>query len=79
MLGVYPNGLGSKVGGDQLTVGFGPACPDYSAIAVSASSGWAWGTSVADKSALEKALEEGIRIVKDENRCAVVDCIIESI
>ncbi|KAF9235634.1 thiamine pyrophosphate enzyme, N-terminal TPP binding domain-containing protein [Melanogaster broomeanus] len=44
MLRIHPQGPGSRAVGDQLTVGFGPDCPDYSQIAVAASSGWAMGT-----------------------------------
>ena len=81
MIGVHPTGYGSKASGDQLSVGFGPNCPDYAQIAVAASAGWAWGTRVTTggKSALECAISEGIRVVIDERRCAVVDCVLESI
>ncbi|KAF9235635.1 thiamine pyrophosphate enzyme, N-terminal TPP binding domain-containing protein [Melanogaster broomeanus] len=46
MLGVHPQGHGSRAVGDQLTVGLGPDCPDYSQIAVAASGGWAWGRKI---------------------------------
>ena len=46
MLGVYPNSYGSTATADQLSVGFGPECPDYAQIAVAASGGWAWGRRV---------------------------------
>ena len=36
MLGVHPTGYGSKASGDQLSVGFGPDCPDYAQTAVAA-------------------------------------------
>lgn len=89
MLGVHPDGHGSKATGDKLTVGFGPDCPDYSQIAVAASAGWAWGKSVGAAGAgagadtgregLNRVIEQAVKIVLEEHRCAVVDCIIESI
>ncbi|KAH7913373.1 thiamine pyrophosphate enzyme, N-terminal TPP binding domain-containing protein [Hygrophoropsis aurantiaca] len=88
MLGVYPQGHGSKVLGNQLTVGFGPDMPDYSQIAVAASGGWAWGKRVSAQTvgegqtlqeALEEAMAEAVRVVVGERRCAVLDCVLESI
>ncbi|KAG6853116.1 hypothetical protein C0991_006806 [Blastosporella zonata] len=85
MLGVHPHGHGSKAEGERLSVGFGPQCPDYSQIAVAASAGWAWGkrigTDIADsnKDTVEKILIEAVGKVVKERRCAVVDCVIETI
>lgn len=84
MLGVHPTGHGSKVPIEQLTTGFGPDCPDYSQIAVAASSGWAWGRKVgvgelAGKEGLEKSLAEAINVVLKEKRCAVLDCVLDSL
>ncbi|EGN97798.1 hypothetical protein SERLA73DRAFT_109025 [Serpula lacrymans var. lacrymans S7.3] len=88
MLGVYPSGHGSKVLGQQLTVGFGPDMPDYAQIAVAASGGWAWGRKVDastisegknPKDALEEVIAEAVRVVVQEGRCAVIDCVLESI
>jgi len=83
MLGVHPTGFGSKASGERLTVGFGPDCPDYSQIAVAASSGWAWGRRVgvgefSGREALEKSISEALRVVLEEKRCAVLDCVLES-
>lgn len=77
MLGVYPDGLGSKVAGAQLTVGFCPDAPDYAQIAVAA--GGAWGRRVSEAAAMEAAVREAVRVVLEEKRCAVVDCVLESI
>ncbi|KAI0369411.1 thiamine diphosphate-binding protein [Pilatotrama ljubarskyi] len=77
MLGVYPDGLGSSASGQQLTVGFGPDMPDYSQVAVAA--GGAWGKRVERADELQAALEEAVRVVVQEKRSAVVDCIIQSI
>ncbi|KAG5653168.1 hypothetical protein H0H81_002010 [Sphagnurus paluster] len=84
MLGVHPNGHGSRASGERLSVGFGPDCPNYSQIAVAASAGWAWGERVGDKrenvkDGLERVIAEAIKVVVQERRCAVVDCIVESI
>jgi hypothetical protein len=77
MLGVYPQGLGSGASGQQLSVGFGPEAPDYAGIASAA--GGAWGRKVAHASELKGAIQEAVRVVKEERRCAVLDCLIESI
>jgi hypothetical protein len=103
MLAVHPVGLDSQllstVPADTLHTGFGPVCPDYSQIAVAASSGWAWGKKVggeqkklrtkldtsgvpvADggKAELEKALDDAVKVVLEERRCAVLDCILDGI
>ncbi|KAF8802178.1 thiamine diphosphate-binding protein [Phlegmacium glaucopus] len=85
MLGVYPTGHGSKASGAQLSVGFGPHSPDYAQIAVAASAGWAWGKRVGDeaasrgKEALLNVIVEAVKVVLDQRRCAVVDCVLESI
>ncbi|KAJ6619921.1 thiamine diphosphate-binding protein [Mycena sp. CBHHK59/15] len=85
MLGCHPTGHGSRASGVELSVGFGPHCPDYSQIAVAASAGWVWGKRAggdSDKSAkedLESVIGEAVRIVLEERRCAVVDCVLDSI
>jgi hypothetical protein len=81
MMGVHPTGFGSKASIHQLTTGFGPDCPDYSQIAVAASSGWAWGRKVGvgeytGQTALEKSIAEAIKVVLEEKRCAVLDCVL---
>jgi hypothetical protein len=84
MLGVHPDGQGSRASGEQLAIGFGPNCPDFAAIGVAASDGWAWGTRVGvgeltGRSALEKAIEDAVNIVIHEKRCAILDCVLDSI
>jgi len=85
MLGCHPTGHGSRAtSGAELSVGFGPHCPDYSQIAVAASAGWAWGKRVGVdggnvKEELSAAMAEAIRVVLEERRCAVLDCVLESI
>ncbi|KAJ7255457.1 thiamine diphosphate-binding protein [Mycena haematopus] len=85
MLGCHPSGYGSRASsGAELSVGFGPNCPDYSQIAVAASAGWAWGKRVGGdgynvKEELNATLAEAVRIVLEERRCAVLDCVLESI
>ena len=77
MLGVYPNGIGSKASGERLSVGFGPDMPDYAQIAAAA--GGAWGKRVSEPGMFKEAIEEAIEAVIKEKRCAVVDCIVQSI
>ena len=77
MLGVYPNGLGSAASGNQLTVGFGPDMPDFAQVAVAA--GGAWGKRVLEADNVQASLEEAIRVVLEEKRCAVLDVVLESI
>ena len=76
MLNVYPQGHGSKASGNQLTVGFGPDTPDYSQIAAAA--GGAWGKRVTLASELETSMKEAVSVVRDEGRCAVLDCVLQS-
>ena len=81
MLGLYPMGHGSKASGAQLSVGFGSHSPNYAQIAVAASAGWAWGKRVGDggREALVNVITKAVNIVLDQRRCAVVDCVLESI
>jgi len=88
LLGVHPTGHGSKVAGDRLTVGFGPKYPDHSMIAMAASDGWAWGRKISSDLATEdkgpqallrETIMEGVRVVVEEQRCAVIDCMLEII
>ncbi|KZT43232.1 Thiamin diphosphate-binding protein [Sistotremastrum suecicum HHB10207 ss-3] len=76
MLSVHPNGLGSVATGQQLNVSFGPDAPDYAGIASAA--GGAWGKKVTRASELRESISEAIRVVREEKRCAVLDCIIQS-
>ncbi|KXN83072.1 Benzoylformate decarboxylase [Leucoagaricus sp. SymC.cos] len=81
LMGVHPNGHGSKASIHQLTTGFEPHCPDYAQIAVAASSGWAWGRKLSvdefvGQDAVEKSIAEAIRVVMEEKRCAVLDCVL---
>ena len=74
---VYPDGLGSGLTGEQLAVGFGPDGADYGGVAAAA--GGAWARKVAQASALKETFEEAVRVVLEERRCAVVECIVPSI
>lgn len=81
LLGVHPTGYGSTASIHDLTTGFGPNLPEYSQIAVAASSGWAWGRKVGvgefvGQNALEKSIGEAIKVVTEEKRCAVLDCVL---
>ncbi len=78
MRAMHPAGLGRGVSGEKLTVGFGEEHnADYAGVAAAA--GGAWARQVARADELRGAFEEAIRVVMEERRCAVIDCIIESI
>ncbi|KAH8798735.1 thiamine pyrophosphate enzyme, N-terminal TPP binding domain-containing protein [Flagelloscypha sp. PMI_526] len=82
MQGVYPQGLGTSQPGHRLTVGFGGpdiAPPDYSAIAVAASAGWARGWKVVSQDSLVDTMKQAVDTVVGEKRCAVLDCVVASI
>ena len=51
--------------------------PDYAQIAAAA--GGAWGRQVSDVKKFREVIEEAIHVVLTEKRCAVVDCIVQSI
>ncbi|KAI0369408.1 thiamine diphosphate-binding protein [Pilatotrama ljubarskyi] len=78
MRSVHPDGLGSVASGEKLTVGFGQEDNvDYAGVAAAA--GGAWAKQVARADELKGVFEEAVRVVREERRCAVIDCIIESI
>ena len=77
LLGVHPSGLASQSNGDRLTTGFGPHPPDYAAIAIAASAGWAWGKKVTVGADLQATVKEAVDMVLKERRCAVLDVVLE--
>lgn len=76
-LGLHPNGAASKARSANLNIAFGPEDPDYSQIAVAA--GGAWGRRVTKPSEVEAAIKEGVKVVLEEKRCAVIDVVTESL
>jgi acetolactate synthase-1/2/3 large subunit len=68
MLAVHPEGHASKAG--DIGVSFDPP-PDYAGIATAA--GGAFGQIVRRPEELHAALEAGLRAVREERRCAVLD------
>lgn len=75
LLGVHPTGLGATGATSDLNVTFGPSDalnPDYGAIAAAA--GGAWFAKVRKASELEERMREALRVVREEKRCAVLDC-----
>lgn len=76
-MGIYPEGHGSKANGQRLSIGLGPDMPDHAGIAAAA--GGAWAKRVSDMRELKDAIKEAIRVVIEEKRCAVLDCIVDSI
>lgn len=71
-LAVHPEGYAARANG--IDTSFDPA-PDY--VGIAAASGGAWGQQVTDAEALDAALTEALRVVRDERRCAVLDIWLE--
>jgi acetolactate synthase I/II/III large subunit len=67
-LAVHPHGYASRA--DDVDTSFDPP-PDYSAIAAAA--GGAFARIVRRPEEVEVAIAEGLRIVREEKRCAVLD------
>ena len=67
-LAIHPDGFVSK--SDNLGVAFDPP-PDYSGIAAAA--GGAFASIVRQPGDLDGALSEAFRVVREEQRCAVLD------
>ena len=78
MRAVHPDGYGSHASGERLSVGFGESHNvDYGGIAAAAGGAWAKRAQRADE--LRGVLDEAVHVVIHEKRCAVVECMIESI
>src|SRR5262249_60024453 len=65
-LAVHPDGYASRAA--DIDVSFDPP-PDHAAIAVAA--GGAFGRTIRHPREVEPAIAEGLRAVRDEQRCAV--------
>ena len=77
MRGIYSTGFGSTASGDRLTVGFGPENPDYGQIAVGA--GGAWAGKIGKGTDIKSTIQEAVRVVIEEKKCAVLDCVVVAI
>jgi acetolactate synthase-1/2/3 large subunit len=67
-LALHPDGYASRAA--DIDVSFDPP-PDYAGIAAAA--GGAHGRTLREPRDVEDAIAEGVRIVRDEGRCAVLD------
>jgi acetolactate synthase I/II/III large subunit len=67
-LAVHPSGYASRA--DDLDLSFDPP-PDYSAIAAAA--GGAFARVIKRPEDVEAGIAEGLRVVREEERCAVID------
>jgi hypothetical protein len=76
MLGVHPDGLGSRSTRDQLHISFGPDPPDYGLIAQAAGGAWFRKVRVAED--VEDAVKQAIQIVRGDKRCALLDISLDS-
>jgi acetolactate synthase I/II/III large subunit len=73
-LAVHPRGYAAKA--NDLDLSFVDPEPDYAGIAAAA--GGAYARTVKSPEALEAALAEGVRVVREEKRCAVIDAKIST-
>ena len=67
-LAVHPDGYASRAA--DIDVGFDPP-PDYAGIAVAA--GGAFGRTIRHPLEVEEGIAEALRVVREEQRCAVLD------
>jgi acetolactate synthase-1/2/3 large subunit len=70
MLAVHPDGYASRAAAEDIGISFDPP-PDYAGIAAAA--GDAFARTVRRVDELDSALAEGLRAVRTEKRCAVLD------
>ena len=75
MLGVHPEGVGSKASAGDLNVSFGPDSPDYGGIAKAA--GGAWAGKITQREEITQVLTEAVKSVTQDRRSAVVEVCIE--
>jgi acetolactate synthase-1/2/3 large subunit len=71
-LAVHPQGYAAKA--NDLDLNLVDPEPDYAGIAAAA--GGAYARTVKSPKALDAALAEGVRVVREEKRCAVIDARI---
>ncbi|KAJ9115965.1 hypothetical protein QFC22_005108 [Naganishia vaughanmartiniae] len=74
MLGVYPDGQGSSSSAGSLNISFDPQPPNYGLIAEAA--GGAWWKQVKETSESVVAIQEGIDMVRNQRRCAVIEVVL---
>jgi len=71
-LAVHPDGYASRA--NDIDVSFDPP-PDYAGIAAAA--GGAYARTVKESGEVEDAVEEAVRVVREEKRAAVLDVWLE--
>jgi acetolactate synthase-1/2/3 large subunit len=71
-LAVHPQGYAARA--NDLDLNLVDPEPDYAGIAAAA--GGAYARTVKSPKALDAALAEGVRVVREEKRCAVIDARI---
>lgn len=74
MLRVYPDGQGSSSDAGSLNISFDPQPPNYGLIAEAA--GGAWWKQVKEINEAIAAIQEGIDVVRNHGRCAVIDVVL---
>jgi acetolactate synthase-1/2/3 large subunit len=71
-LAVHPKGFAARA--NALDTSFEPAA-DY--VGIAAAAGGAWGRQIRTADEVDEALREAIRVVREEQKCAVVDVWME--
>ena len=71
---MHGSGQASKAKPADLHVTFDQP-PDYGAIAAAAGGAWAKIIKRADE--VDEAVREAVRVVREDKRCAVLDCWLE--
>jgi hypothetical protein len=69
----------ASISGDRIS-------PNYAEISVAATDGWAWGTRISLSASvldpvkvLRDTLVEAVRVVTEEKRCAVIECLLDAL
>ncbi|KAI3005142.1 hypothetical protein CBS147346_4470 [Aspergillus niger] len=77
LVDVHPGGEAARLSSKDLGISLVEDGPDYGGIAKAAANGNLWATRVRSVKELDEALREGVRVVLEEGRGAVVDVVIQ--
>ncbi|PYH65014.1 acetolactate synthase [Aspergillus vadensis CBS 113365] len=77
LVDVHPGGEAASLSSKDLGISLVEDGPDYGGIAKAAANGNLWATRVRSVKELDEALREGVRVVVEEGRGAVVDVVVQ--
>ncbi|GAT24656.1 acetolactate synthase [Aspergillus luchuensis] len=77
LVDVHPGGEAASLSSKELGISLVEDGPDYGGIAKAAANGNLWATRVRSVKELDEALREGVRVVVEEGRGAVVDVVVQ--